>query len=89
MNNKSQSYAKASPLARSEELKPSTSTVAVHKNPMAFTGYCGREFPSAFCFILKHLPVCLRAEFQSGGRINDRNEKTLGSILEPGLLKTS
>jgi hypothetical protein len=108
MNNKSQSHAKARPLARSEELKPSAFTIAIHKNrmdarivfggwplrnryhfPLASIGHCGRKCTTAFCFILKLLPVCLRAGFQFGGRINDRNEKTLGSILELSLLKNS
>jgi hypothetical protein len=81
-------------VARSEELKHSVSTVAVHKNPvdagMVFDGrrsrnsflfpeasiaHCWRKFQNAFCFILKPFPVCLRAEFRFGGRINDRNGK--------------
>jgi hypothetical protein len=57
--------------------------------PADSAGHCGRKPPNAFCFIMKHLPVCLRVGFQFGGRINDRNEKTLGSILELNLLKTS
>jgi len=108
MNNKSQSHAKARPVARLEKLNPSASTVVAHKNlvdarivfdgsplrnrslfPADSIGHCGRKFQSAFCFILKLLPVCLRAEFQSGGRINDRNEKTLCSKVEQSLLKTS
>jgi hypothetical protein len=36
-----------------EELKPSVSTVAAHKNRADASGRCGRKFPKAFCFILK------------------------------------
>jgi hypothetical protein len=93
MKNKSQNHAKARPVARSEELKHSVSTVAVHKNladaRIIFGGQCGRKFQNAFCFIMKHLPVCLRAGFQVGGRINGSNKKTLCSINELCLLKTS
>jgi hypothetical protein len=106
MNNKSQNHAKAGPLARSAELKPSASAVAAHENrmdariffggwllrnrslfPVASIGCYGRKFHAAFCFILKLLPVCLRAGFQFGGRINSSNEKTLCSENELCLLK--
>jgi hypothetical protein len=53
MNNKSQSHAKARPVARLEELKPSVSTVAARKNRADASGHCGRKFQHAFCFILK------------------------------------
>jgi hypothetical protein len=94
MNKQSQNHAKATPLTRSAELKPSMSTVAVNENrmdariafggwpqrnrslfPAASIGHYGRKFHAAFCFILKLLPVCLRAGFQFDGRINDLNGK--------------
>jgi hypothetical protein len=94
MNNQSQNHAKATPLARPAELKPSASTVVAHENrmdarivfggwplrnhshfQMASIGHYGGKFTTAFCFILKLLPVCLRAGFRFGGRINDRNRK--------------
>jgi hypothetical protein len=90
MNNQSQNHAKAAPLARSAELKPSASTVAAHKHlvdariifggwpqrnrslfPAASIGHYGRKYHTAFCFILKLSPVCLRAGFQFDGRINN------------------
>ena len=90
MKKESQNHAKARPVARSEELKHSVSTVAAPKNPVdagiVFDGWplrnrflfpvdssgqCGRKFQNAFCFIMKHLPVCLRVGFQFDGRIND------------------
>jgi len=108
MNNQSQSHAKARPLARSAELKPSASAVAADKNrmdarivfggwplrnhshfPVASIGHYGRKFTTAFCFILKLLPVFLRAAFHFGGRINSSNEKTLCSENELCLLKNS
>jgi hypothetical protein len=108
MNNQSLNHARARPVARLEELKPSTSTVVAHKNrmdarivfggwplrnhshfPVASIGHYGRKFTTAFCFILKLLPVCLRAAFHFGGRINSSNEKTLCSENELCLLKNS
>ena len=46
--------------------------------PAASIGHYGRKFQSAFCFILKQLPVCLRVGFQFDGRINDQNGKNFG-----------
>jgi len=43
--------------------------------PVALTGHKGRKFPDAFCVCETPLPVCLRAGFQFGGRINDRTGK--------------
>jgi hypothetical protein len=54
--------------------------------PVASIGHYGRKFTTAFCFILKLLPVCLRAAFQFGGRINSSSEKTLCSENELCLL---
>jgi hypothetical protein len=75
MNNKSQSHARTRPVARLEELKPSVSTVAAHKNRADASGHCGRKFPKAFSVCVIPLPVCFRAGFQFGGRINERNGK--------------
>jgi hypothetical protein len=38
-----------------------------------------------FCFIMKHLPACLRIGFQN----DDQNEKKVCSLYEQTLLKTS
>jgi hypothetical protein len=57
--------------------------------PFAFTGPCGREFQTAFCVPDTSLPVCLRAGFPLGGRIEGQNKKTLCFILKLSLLKTS
>ena len=43
--------------------------------PVAFPGHKGRESPKAFSVCGTPLPVCLRAGFRFGGRINDRNGK--------------
>jgi hypothetical protein len=45
--------------------------------PATLTGHKGRKFPKASCVCETPLPVCLRVGFQFGGRINDRNGKTL------------
>jgi hypothetical protein len=57
--------------------------------PFAFTGPWGREFQTAFCVPDTSLPVCLRAGFPLGGRIEGQNKKTLCFILKLSLLKTS
>ena len=44
--------------------------------PVAFIGHKGRKFPGAFCVCETPLPVCFRAEFQFGGRINGRKRKS-------------
>jgi hypothetical protein len=79
MNNQSQSQAKARPVARSEALNPSASAVAAHKHladtKIVFGVQCGRKLSNAFCACGAPLPVCLRAGFQFGGRINDRTRK--------------
>jgi hypothetical protein len=43
--------------------------------PVAFLGHTGRKFPKAFSVYGTPLPVCFRAGFQFGSRINDRNGK--------------
>jgi hypothetical protein len=42
---------------------------------MDSSGQRGRNFPNAFCFTMKPLPVCLRAGFRFDGRINDRDKE--------------
>jgi hypothetical protein len=48
MNNKSQSHAKARPVARLEELKLSVSTVAAHKNRADASATAGGNFQKHF-----------------------------------------
>jgi hypothetical protein len=43
--------------------------------PVVFPGHKGRKSPKAFPVSGTSLPVCFRAGFQFGGRINDRNGK--------------
>ena len=43
--------------------------------PVASIGHKGRKSPKAFSVCGTPLPVCFRAEFQCGGRINERNGK--------------
>ena len=57
--------------------------------PVAFTGRCGREFQTAFCVPDTSLPVCLRAEFPFGGRIDGQNKKSLCNKMKQSLLKAS
>jgi hypothetical protein len=77
MNNQSQSHARAMPVARLAELKPSVSTVAAHKYLVDATGHKRWRFSDASGVCGTPLPVRLRAEFQFDGRINDRAKKTL------------
>ncbi|MGA2248547.1 MAG: hypothetical protein ABSH48_26580 [Verrucomicrobiota bacterium] len=57
--------------------------------PVAFIGRCGREFQTAFCVPDTSLPVCLRAEFPFGGRIDGQNKKSLCNKMKQSLLKAS
>jgi hypothetical protein len=50
-------------------------------------GRNGRKLPNAFCVLDTSLPVCLRAGFQLGGRINGPDEKALCSKMETSHLK--
>jgi hypothetical protein len=43
--------------------------------PVAFISHKGWKFPKAFSVCVIPLPVCFRAGFQFGGRINERNGK--------------
>jgi len=45
------------------------------ENNFSPTGGAGNQ--NAFCFIMKHLPICFRVGFQFGGRINDPGQKHL------------
>jgi hypothetical protein len=57
--------------------------------PVAFTGHKGREFPGASCVCETPLPLCLQVGLPFGGRINDRNGKTLCFKMKQSHLKTS
>ena len=88
MNNKNQNHATARPVARLDELKPSVSTVAAHKNGRMSTGHCGRRFPNAFSVCGTPLPVCFQAGFHFGGQIDGETERRFVPF-ELSLLKTN